>query len=186
MNRMLAALLIALPSLAQAQWQLGGNVAVRTRPDDGRTLWGTQLEIMGVRLTTGPVTHFFTGSVVQIRNENSTGGAVRENSVEVAYLYRRALRGAWGAAVGPTVGYSTGCASGGTGGITYGSTSCLASFTTKGTTTPGYIVQLDWAKTTSNGVSWRWGVRGTGHTPAAGSVAPKPSVWAGFTAPLGQ
>lgn len=183
---MLAIALLALPTLAQAQWQLGGTVGVRTRPDEGRTLWGTQLEVVAARLSDGPVSHLLTGSIVQIRNETAAGGAVRENSVEVAYLYRRALRGAFGAAAGPTIGYSTGCASGGTGGITYGSTPCLASFTTKGTTTPGYVVQLDWAKTMSNRVTVRWGVRGTGHTPAAGSISPKPSVWAGFTAPLAQ
>jgi len=200
MKRLLIATLLATPALAHAQWQVGGSLGFRTRPEDGRTLPGTQLEIMAVK-PAGVTSHVFSLASVQMRNRTAAGGAVRENSFEAAYLYRRvlddafggvfknALKGAFknalGLAAGPVVSYSIGCASGGTGAVTYGATPCLVSFADKGTVTPGYIIQLDLQKTNQRGVTWRAGLRGTGHTVASGSLTPKPSLWAGFTAPLG-
>jgi hypothetical protein len=49
---------------------------------------------------------------------------------------------------------------------------------------PGYDLQLDYAKRNARGITWRWGVRATGHTVASGSKTPKPVAWAGLTAPL--
>ncbi len=183
----LLAALLTVPAAASAQWQVGGNFGLRTRPDggDGKIVYGTQFEGMIVK-PAGKTTHILQGAIVQMRNHDADGYNVRENSLEASYLYRRAIRGALGVAAGPAVGYSTGCASGGTRSTTYGATTCVAYYTDKGTVRPGYIVQLDVAKTNARGVTWRAGLRATGRTVASGSKTPKPVIWAGFTAPLSQ
>lgn len=187
MKRTLLAAVLFAPAAAAAQWQVGGNFGLRARPDggDGQTVFGTQFEVMAVKA--GPrVSHIFSGSSVQMRNHTADGSNIRENGIELGYMYRRAINDAWGAAIGPVLGYSTGCASGGTHSVTYGATHCIESYTAKGTKRPGYNLQLDWQKTTANSVTWRAGARLTGHTVASGSKTPKPVVWAGFTAPLNR
>jgi len=186
MKRFALALLLALPVPAAAQWQIGGNIGLRTRPDggDGNTVLGIQFEGMIVK-PAGAWTHFFQGAVIQMKNHNALGERLRENSVEVSYMLRRALYGPFGVAIGPALGYSTGCASGGnksTG--NYGATPCVATYADKGTKRPGYNAQIDYAWTNARGITWRWGVRATGHTVASGSKDPKPVLWAGLTAPL--
>ena len=187
MKRLVLIAVLIVPAAASAQWQIGGNFGIRARPDggDGNTVYGTQFEGMIVK-PGGNVTHILTGSFIQMRNHDAAGNNIRENSVELGYLYRLALKGSLGLAIGPALGISTGCAAGGTHSTTYGATQCVVSYADKGTVRPGYILQLDFAKTNTRGVTWRAGVRATGHTVASGSKTPKPSIWGGFTAPLGQ
>ncbi len=182
---LLAALLV--PTIAHAQWQIGLNFGMRARPDggDGNTVFGTQFEGMIVK-PAGKVTHILNGAVVQMRNHDAAGNNIRENSLEASYLYRRAIKGKWGIAAGPAVGISTGCAAGGTHSATYGATHCIAYFADKGTIRPGYIAQLDYAKTNARGLTWRWGLRASGHTVSSGSITPKPAIWGGFTAPFSK
>lgn len=178
-------LMLAMPVAAHAQWQIGLNAGLRTRPDggDGNTVPGVQFEGMLVR-PAGKWSHMFQGAVVQMKNSDASGQRVRENSLEGSYLLRRALNRWLGVAAGPSLGYSLGCASGGTNATTYGDTPCVASFADDGTVRPGYAVQLDGAWTTARSVTWRAGVRAVGHTVASGSKTPKPVVWAGLTAPF--
>jgi hypothetical protein len=178
-------MLLMLPVAAEAQWQIGGNIGLRTRPDggDGNTVLGVQFEGMIVKVA-GKSSYLAQGAIIQMKNHNAAGLRVRENSLEGSLLYRRALNSWLGAAVGPAIGYSTGCASGGRSGTGYGATACVASYAEKGTIRPGYILQLDAAHVTARGMTWRYGIRGTGHTVASGSKTPKPVVWAGFTAPF--
>jgi len=180
------ALLTATPLAAHAQWQIGLNIGARTRPDggNGKTVPGIQFEGMIVK-PAGAWSHIFQGAVIQMKNRDAADTHVRENSLEISYLLRRAiLGGPFGLAVGPALGYSTGCASGGTKSTSYGDRPCVEYYTEKGTKRPGYNFQLDYAKTNARGLTWRWGVRATGHTVASGSKTPKPVLWAGVTAPF--
>jgi len=177
------AALLALPAAAHAQWQLGGNVGFRSRPENGTTVNGTQLEMMIVHKR-GATTHFFDLAWTQMRNETPDGGAVRENALEGTILFRRALRGPFGIGAGPALGYSLGCSSGGTGSVGYGPTTCLVEYATKGTLRPGYAIQLDLEQANARGAVLRAGIRASGHTVASGTVTPKPSIWLGFTLPL--
>ena len=181
----IVAVLFLAPAIAGAQMQMGMNFGMRHRPDagDGGSVWGTQFEGMMI-FPDGRVSHQMLGAVVQMRNRNAAGANVRENSLEVGYLFRYALGGLLGLAAGPAMGYSTGCASGGTHGVTYGSTPCIASFASKGTMRVGYNVQLDFATSNARGVTLRFGARVTGSTVASGDALPKPVLWGGFSAPL--
>jgi hypothetical protein len=184
MKRMLLAALVLAPAVAHAQWQMGLTFGVRARPDNGRTISGLQFEGMIVH----PM-QSFTGiaslAIVQMRNKTTAGNGFVENSIEANLLLRRKLAGIWCASFGPVLSYSTGCASSSDlHGTTYGAVACSASFVQKGTVRPGYLIQLDLEKTNARGVTWRAGLRGTGHTVASGSKTPKPVLWGGFTAPL--
>ncbi|MBM3908850.1 MAG: hypothetical protein FJ363_12355 [Gemmatimonadetes bacterium] len=180
MQRLLI-LMLALPIVAQAQWQVGGNVGLRTRPDggDGKTVLGLQFEGMLVK-PAGKWSHVFQGAVVQMKNNDATGNRVRENSIEGAYMLRREVSRHFGVSAGPVLSYSFGCRVN----DTFDVVGCIDDFAEDGTVRPGYHLQLDYAKTTANGVTWRWGVRATGHTVASGSATPKPAVWGGLTAPF--
>jgi hypothetical protein len=174
-------LMLALPIAAHAQWQIGGNVGLRARPDggDGRAVFGLQFEGMLVK-PTGQWSHVLLGGIVQMKNNDASGQRVRENSVEGAYLLRRSVARHWGIGGGPVLSYSFGCRVD----ATFDVVGCIEYFAEDGTVRPGYNLQLDYARTAANGVTWRWGVRATGHTVASGSKTPKPVVWGGLTAPL--
>jgi hypothetical protein len=184
MKRLLI-LMLTLPMVANAQWQIGGNLGLRTRPDggDGKSVLGVQLEGMLVK-PAGQWTHLLQGAIVQMKNHNAAGQNIRENSLEGSYLLRRALGDRFGIAAGPVLGYSLGCASGGKNATTYGDTPCVASFADDGTVRPGYALQLDAEWKSARGVTWRAGVRAVGRTMASGSKTPKPVVWGGLSAPL--
>jgi len=184
MRRMLAiAALVAAPVAAHAQWEFGGQIGLRTRSDAGTTVNGSQIGAIIVH-NSRAFSQTLDLLSVQMRGSTPTGGAVRENSIEGVLLVRRALHGAFGAAIGPAASYSIGCSSGGSGGIGYGQVACVNDFTTDGTVRIGYAVQLDAVKANARGAVFRAGLRATGHTVGAGSATPKPSVWAGMTLPL--
>lgn len=184
MRRLLITILVFIPALAQSQVQVGLNLGLRTRSDDGKQVNGTQLEGMIIVRPMRNWTPMALLAFTQMRNRWPGGGAVRENGVEATLLFRRAITGGLGWAAGPAIGYAAGCASGGTGGITYGATTCIQSFADKGTVRPGYALQLDWEKSNARGAVFRTGLRAIGHTTASGSKTPKPAVWIGFTLPL--
>lgn len=174
-------LLLAMPVAAHAQWQIGLNAGIRTRPDggDGNTVLGVQFEGMIVKAA-GKWTHLLQGAVVQMKNNTAAGERVRENSIEGTYMLRREVSRHFGLAAGPVLSYSFGCRVN----RTFEVVGCIEYYAEDGTVRPGYNLQLDYARTTTRGMTWRWGVRATGHTVASGSKSPKPVVWAGFTAPF--
>ncbi len=181
----LAAALALAPTLAHAQVQVGGNIGVRMRNDGDNFVRGVQLEAMLVH-PAGRYSHWLNLAIVQMKNHTSTGGIVRENSIEGTVLLHRLFAAGIGGAIGPVLSYGTGCASGGAGGVGYGKVGCVVSFAEKGTVRPGYALQLDWAKANARGAVFRAGVRAVGHTVGSGSKTPKPGAWAGFTLPLGS
>lgn len=179
---MIAALL-AVPSAAHAQFEFGGQLGLRSRSENGKTVNGFQIGAVIVH-TRGAIAQIVDLAIVQMRNKTTTGGAVLENSAEATLIFRRALTHLIGAGIGPAVGYATGCASGGIDKISYGEVPCVADFADKGTVRVGYAIQLDIARTLRTGAVVRAGLRGTGLTVASGNASPKPALWAGLTLPI--
>ena len=187
MRHLVFAALLALPTAAPAQIQIGGNFGVRWRDDDGAAgrIRGIQLEGMIVR-STGRWEQVASLAITQMNNKSATLGTVRENGVEATLLFRHGMARGFGWAIGPAIGVATGCAQGGANydGTVYGTQTCLVSFANKGTVRPGYALQLDWKRASARGAVLRTGLRAVGHTTASGSKTPKPAVWLGLTLPL--
>jgi hypothetical protein len=184
MKRVLFLALLAAPAAAYAQWEVGGQLGLRTRSESEGTLNGMQIGAIIVHNNGAQYSQTLDLLSVQMRGHTAAGGAVRENSIESVLLFRRALGGVFGASIGPAASYSLGCVSGGTNEIGYGSVPCIHDFSVSGTTRIGYAVQLDMVKANARGAAFRAGLRGTGHTVASGSASPKAAVWIGTTLPI--
>lgn len=183
MRRFVIVALLAVPSAAHAQFEFGGQLGLRSRSENGKTVNGSQFGVVLVH-TSGSTAQIVDLAVVQMRNKTATGAAVRENSVEASLLIRRALTHMIGVGLGPAVGYAIGCASRDVDGVDFGDVLCVSDFANKGTVRVGYAIQLDIARTLRTGAVVRAGLRGTGHTVASGSASPKPALWAGLTLPM--